>query len=258
VFLLIGLQLPNIVEQLEDISLSMAITYGLFITGVLIVTRLLCTLGTSIFTTFASRYISVADARPGFKAPIVLGWAGMRGVVSLAMALSIPVYTSDGDPFPQRNLILFITFLVILVTLVFQGLTLPWIIRMMKLEEKGIPLPQQEAIILRKMATASLNFLEENYADRVNKNDQLKIMKARLQNEFKFFSQEGVENLNPDNNQMTEYQLVNLRMLEVQRNLLYKMNKKSEYDEELIRKYLALIDLEETRVREKLPEGYHT
>jgi Na+/H+ antiporter len=258
VFLLIGLQLPNIVEQLEDISLSMAITYGLFITGVLIVTRLLCTLGTSIFTTFASRYISVADARPGFKAPIVLGWAGMRGVVSLAMALSIPVYTSDGDPFPQRNLILFITFLVILVTLVFQGLTLPWIIRLMKLEEKGIPLPQQEAIILRKMATASLNFLEENYADRVNKNDQLKIMKARLQNEFKFFSQEGVENLNPDNNQMTEYQLVNLRMLEVQRNLLYKMNKKSEYDEELIRKYLALIDLEETRVREKLPEGYHT
>src|SRR5687767_15495446 len=136
IFLLIGLQLPAVVQQLGDISLPRAIFYALVISVVLIVTRLLCTLGASAFTRFASNFITVADANPGWRNPLILGWSGMRGVVSLAAALSIPLVINEGQPFPYRNLILFITFTVILVTLVFQGLTLPWVIRMVKPEDK--------------------------------------------------------------------------------------------------------------------------
>lgn len=67
-----------------------------------------------------------------FLMPILLGRTGMRGVVSLAAALSIPVTLSNGEPFPHRNLILFITFVVILLTLLVQGLTLPVFIKRMK------------------------------------------------------------------------------------------------------------------------------
>ena len=146
IFLLIGLQLPSITKQLGDISLGKAIGYGLAISLVLIITRLICTLGASLFTRFMSHFITVADSNPGWRGPLVLGWAGMRGVVSLAAALSIPLFITEGHPFPYRNLILFITFIVILVTLVFQGLTLPWVIRRVKPEDKfnPVPTPKQE------------------------------------------------------------------------------------------------------------------
>ena len=140
IFLLIGLQLPSITQQLGDISLGRAIWYGLVISLCLIIARLLCTFGASVFTRFMSHFITVADPNPGWKGPIIFGWAGMRGVVSLAAALSIPLLISKDQPFPYRNLILFITFIVILVTLVFQGLTLPWLIRKVKLEDSFYPI----------------------------------------------------------------------------------------------------------------------
>src|SRR6478609_6086785 len=112
VFLLIGLQLPSIARQVEDVSLVTAIGYGLAISLILIVTRMLSTLGASLFTRFMGQFIKVADRNPGWRGPIIFGWAGMRGVVSLAAALSIPVLLQDGTPFPYRNLILFITFIV--------------------------------------------------------------------------------------------------------------------------------------------------
>ncbi len=91
IFLLIGLQLPSITQQLGDISIGRAIWYGLSVSFVLIITRLLCTLGTSLFTRFMSYFITVADTNPGWKMPFIYGWPGMRGVVSLAAALSIPL-----------------------------------------------------------------------------------------------------------------------------------------------------------------------
>ena len=169
IFFLIGLQLPSIIQQLGDISLGRAIGYGLAISLVLIIARLLCTFGASLFTRFASHFITVADPNPGWKGPMIFGWAGMRGVVSLAAALSIPLSISEGQPFPYRNLILFITFIVILVTLVFQGLTLPWVIRKVNLEERSTEIPEQEQeiIIQKKIAQLSLQFLEEKYGDEL-------------------------------------------------------------------------------------------
>jgi CPA1 family monovalent cation:H+ antiporter len=253
VFVLIGLQLPLIVQQLGDISLGKAIGYGLAVSLVLIVVRLLCTIGASLFTTFMSRFITVADARPGIKGPIVFGWAGMRGVVSLAAALSIPLLLNNGQEFPHRSLILFITFVVILVTLVLQGLTLPWLIRKLKLEDHNqkIPLEKQEKIIQKKMAHYSLQYVEEKYGEDWEKNEHLRNLQAKLRSELNFFNRMLEDIDGPGDQSRKEYFSLYLELLEEQRRILHKINQHEEFEEELVRKYNILIDLEEYRVREE-------
>lgn len=256
IFFLIGLQLPLIVQQLGDISFVTAIWYGLAISLALIIARFLCTFGASLFTRFMSNFIKVADPNPGWKGPLILGWTGMRGVVSLAAALSIPLFVSEGIPFPHRNLILFITFIVILVTLVIQGLTLPWLIRKVKLEDKFnlIPEHKQEIIIQKKIAQYSLQYLEEEYGKDWLKNEHLNNLYERFKIDLKFFNQELEEISNAKENPLREYQVIYLKVLDRQRKLLYEMNRRAEFNEELIRKYLSLIDLEEFKIREKIAQ----
>lgn len=253
IFILIGLQLPSITRQLGDTSLSEAIWYGLVISFVLILTRMLCTLGASPFTTLMSRFITVADTNPGWRNPLIVGWAGMRGVVSLAMALSIPLLAAEGQPFPYRNLILFITFIVILVTLVFQGLTLPWVIRKVKPEDRYNPIPEyeQELLIQKKIAKASLKFLEEEYGGEREGNEHLANFLERMRIDMKFLDRELHEPLNKEERASKSFQTIYLEVLDRQRQLLRKMNRLSEFDEDLIRKYSSLIDIEEFKIREK-------
>jgi monovalent cation/hydrogen antiporter len=252
VFMLIGLQLPSIVKQLGDFTLINAIEYGLVISLVLILTRLLCTLGASVFTRFMSRFITVADDNPGWRSPLILGWAGMRGVVSLAAALSIPLMIAD-DPFPHRNMILFITFIVILVTLVFQGLTLPWLISKIKpgIDHKTLPQQKAETYIQRKITEDSIRFLNEKYPRQRHLNDHLKNLYEKLQTDLDFFRNEIKEAENSKDLTLSEFQDIYLDLLQNQRNILNDMNRIADCDEELIRKYQTLIDLEEMHVRER-------
>ncbi|HEX7906400.1 MAG TPA: Na+/H+ antiporter [Chitinophagaceae bacterium] len=253
IFLLIGLQLPSITKQLGDISLGRAIWYGLAISLVLIIARLACTFGAAAFTRFMSRFITVADPNPGWKGPIIFGWAGMRGVVSLAAALSIPLLIDEGQAFPYRNLILFITFIVILVTLVLQGLTLPWVIRKVNLEDNDnlIPEQKQEIIIQKKIAQYSLQYLNDKYDGKLPDNEHLNNLHARLKIDMKLLGEEFENTDRTNENALQHFQGVYLELLEHQRKLLMKMNHRAEFDEELIRKYLGLIDLEEFKIREK-------
>jgi len=255
IFLLIGLEMPTIIRQL-DLPLSQAIWYGLAISGALIIIRLLCTLGASVFTRIMSNFITVAVRNPGWRGPIVLGWAGMRGVVSLAAALSIPLL-SQGQAFPYRNLILFITFIVILVTLVFQGLTLPWVIRKMKLTDSldgvaPIPMDKQELIIQKKIAHTSINYLETKDPAEWGSNEHLNNLSARFKLDLNYFTDGLQGNNNTDEAPLRKFHYLYLDLLEQQRKLLIDMNHRQEFDEELIRKYLSLIDLEEFKVREKM------
>ena len=146
VFLMIGLDLTEIIAGLneDNVSLYEATGYGLLITFVLLAGRMLAAYGAVIVTKIASYFITVADSNPGYKAPLVLGWTGMRGVVSLAAALSIPETLANGAAFPQRNLILYLTFVVILATLILQGLTLPWLIKKVALPDFNDHLPEEE------------------------------------------------------------------------------------------------------------------
>lgn len=244
VFLLIGLDLPEIVSGLkaEGTSFYQATGYGLLITLVLILGRMLAAYGALIVTRVASHFITVADNRPGLKAPLVIGWTGMRGVVSLAAALSIPIAFDDGTAFPQRNLILYITFIVILLTLVLQGLTLPWLIKKVKLPDYNDHLPEHEAEsqIREELAKESLTYLTKHHQAVVENNLMLQQLTKQWQAQL-------------DANEMivmsVEIKLIYKNVLEKQRQLLLHKNKKEQHiDEEIIRKFLHQIDLEEEKV----------
>jgi CPA1 family monovalent cation:H+ antiporter len=111
-----------------------------------------------------SRRLRERDPSPPWELPTALGWAGMRGAVSLAAAVAVPLATEGGDPFPARDLIVFLTFCVVLVTLVFQGLTLPLAIRLLGLEDDGID-DRLEAKARIKAANAALARLDELVAE---------------------------------------------------------------------------------------------
>ncbi len=150
---------------------------------------MLCTLGASVFTRFMSRFITVADNNPGWRNPLVIGWAGMRGVVSLAAALSIPLLINDGQPFPYRNLILFITFIVILVTLVFQGLTLPWLDPESKTHVTSTNYSGTGAgnKIQKKIVYTSIQYLEEKFGEEWGSNEHLKNLHERFTLDLNFY-----------------------------------------------------------------------
>jgi len=247
VFMLIGLELPHIIGQLGQVRLSQAIGYGLLITGVLVVGRILSTLGASAFTVWVSKYITTADSRPGWRNPLIFGWAGMRGVVSLAAALSIPLHLHNGAPFPQRDLILFITFTVILLTLVVQGLTLPLLIKWLHGgENRDITLPHrdQELILRKKLSLYSLQLLDGEHKQTVENNRPLQQLRERFAND-QLPQDENVNLVHED------YRRVYLQLLELQRDVLHQLNKKDELDDEVIRKYLTMLDLEEEKLRMK-------
>jgi len=246
VFLLIGLDLPEIMHGLrnEGIGLSEAIGYGLLITAVLVIVRFLASFGAVIVTLIMRNFINVADPDPGFKAPLLLGWTGMRGVVSLAAALSIPVQMDNGLAFPHRDLILFITFVVILVTLIVQGLTLPALIKKLKLaEDKDNHLSVEEMeIFLRKgMRHAAFTYLNENHKDKKSENEYFHRLMDRLEQEDQ---EDSVHKLSDHAKE------IYFNTLEQQRVWLREENKNNpKIDEEMIRHYLLKLDLEEERLR---------
>lgn len=246
VFMLIGLQLPVIAAGLEGVSLKAAIGYGMLITALLMVSRVLCALGASVFTVLISRFITTADSRPGWKSPLILGWAGMRGVVSLAAALSIPEYIDKHVPFPMRDIILFITFVVIFMTLVVQGLTLSPIIKIVELDDPDnyMSEEEQEALLAKKIAEYSFSFLEETYTDEDNPAFQL--LKA---------SWKQGEEMSLNDELRTDYRNARLKLLEQQRNWLHEWNKELMIDDAVIRKYLSMLDMEEEQLLIKYREA---
>lgn len=128
VFILIGLELPVIVKGLNGHSVQEAV-----ISLVTIVVRVLWIFPGAYLPGILSKRIRKRETKPGWRSVLLVGWSGMRGVVSLAAALSIPLML-DKQPFPHRNLILFITFVVTLFTLVLQGLSLAPVIKFLKIE----------------------------------------------------------------------------------------------------------------------------
>lgn len=139
VFIIIGLQLPRILEGLEGIPLATLAGYALAICAALIVSRFVWVFPGTYLPRFLSAKIRARDPYPPWQWTVVVSWAGMRGIVSLAAALALP------RDFPERDLILFLTFAVILVTLVVQGLSLAPLIRGLRVVDNSGVEEREEA-----------------------------------------------------------------------------------------------------------------
>ncbi|PWN68460.1 Na+/H+ antiporter [Chryseobacterium phosphatilyticum] len=246
VFLIIGLELPEIVGGLrsEGIPLMTAINYGVLVTGILIAARIISSyaamLATIIFRpTVAPR---ASSNRRRFMMPLILGWTGMRGVVSLAAALAIPI-SLHGAPFPNRNLILFITFVVILLTLLVQGLTLPYIIRFGHVFDDFIDDEKEEKArqeIKQKLKQHVYHFLKNKHENELQSHAGLERMLKHWEEKNKANDTEWMS---------TKNKVIFLEMLESQRQFLSELNKDVSINEEIIRHQLYQLDLEEERLK---------
>jgi monovalent cation/hydrogen antiporter len=249
VFILIGLQLPGIVRGLGEYSLLAAIGYGIAISLVAILVRLAWVYPGAYLPRLLSKRIRETETRPGKNLVFIIGWAGMRGVVSLASALAIPITLAGEDAFPHRNLILFITFIVILITLVFQGLTLPLIIRWLGIQANDNEEEQQQLSLRLRLAKAVIQHIETQYEQEVASIEPFRQLKARYERVAdiagrQIGSEDQREN-EPDF--MPVFRKLLLEVVDIQRQELLRLRNSDEFSDELLREKEFELDLEEAR-----------
>ena len=137
VFLITGLQARTLIARIGDYSMSELVISAAVVSAVVITARFVWMYPATYLPRWLFPPLKRRDPSPSWRWPFLLAFTGVRGIVSLAAALAIPLATVSGQPFPYRDLILFLTFAVILVTLVGQGLMLPWVIRALGLATTG-------------------------------------------------------------------------------------------------------------------------
>ena len=137
VFLITGLQARTLIDRIGDYSMFELAISAAVVSAVVITARFVWMYPATYLPHWLFPALKHRDPSPPWQWPFVLAFTGVRGIVSLAAALAIPLATVNGQPFPYRDLILFLTFAVILVTLVGQGLMLPWVIRALGLAHAG-------------------------------------------------------------------------------------------------------------------------
>ncbi len=140
IFILIGLQLPYLLETIEKGQLLPYIGYAFLINLVALLLRTgwVFLQRRNLFKAFSSKNMRrkiTKDALLDFKTSLIISWSGMRGIVSLAIAIGLPTHLQNGEPFPQRTEIIFISLVVVLFTIIGQGLTLPWLVKRLGIKE---------------------------------------------------------------------------------------------------------------------------
>ncbi|WP_138991808.1 Na+/H+ antiporter [Larkinella sp. C7] len=248
VFILIGSQMLVILKNIEDHSVGRLIGFGLLISFVAIVTR--------IIWIFPLAYINSLLDRGKKKRILfrpnelfITSWAGMRGVVSLATALALPLTLSNGKAFPMRNEILFISFMVIFVTLVLQGLTLPFFIRWLNVQEPPGKAVQEEKKIRLAITTSSITYIEGELS--MNLHDEvLSELKTRFEQQTNYLN--GVLRMDekPQKgapptaaNFFREFVESELAVINHQRDLIIQWHKQGTFSEESIRRIEQELDI---------------
>jgi Na+/H+ antiporter len=159
IFMMIGLELPYVLRALRSHTLAELAGYGAVVALTAIVVRLVYTFAAALLLRMNRRRHG-KPAEPSWREATFIGWTAMRGGDSLVIALALPLGTASGQPFPARELIIFLTFAVIFDTLVLQGLTLKPLLRWLRLEDGG-ELDDEEAHARRIAAEVGLQRLDE-------------------------------------------------------------------------------------------------
>jgi Na+/H+ antiporter len=252
VFILIGMQLPGIVRDIEKHSLFDAFGYGLLVTTVAIIVRILWVFAVSIPLTKKKNNLKKTDWREVF----IISWTGMRGVVSLASAMAIPLTLVDGNAFPQRNLILFITFCVIFFTLVVHGLSLRVLIKYLRINPDLYKEKREENEIRKKIGTEAIVFIEKNIAS-----DQLFAEEVilRLKSKYEINLQQASEDLEEKiearisaNALLLQYAEAQKKVLDFERMMIIKLHKEAAAASDILKKLEHELDIEESRIGQQL------
>jgi len=249
IFLLIGLQLPQILRALSGWSIPLLCWYAAAISLAVILIRILWVFPASYLPRLLSPSLRKRDPYPGWKTVLIVGWTGMRGVVSLAAALALPISIPGGKPFPGRDLILFLTFVVILVTLVVQGLSLPFLIlRLGVKDDRAAEKEEREARL--KANQAALARLEELAEAQHIDNDLRQRLRVEYQDRIRQLEAcEPSEDEEPHGLFSSDYERLSNEALQVERKTIIQLRNQRIINDEVLRRIQRDLDLAEARLR---------
>jgi CPA1 family monovalent cation:H+ antiporter len=251
VFLITGLQARGLIAEIRDYSIFDLAFSAAVVSVVVIVSRFVWMYPAIYLPRWLFPPIRRRDPSPPWQWPFMLAFAGVRGIVSLAAALAIPITTENGQPFPQRNLILFVTFSVILVTLVGQGLLLPSVVRWLGLARAGRRERDadraEEFKVRRQAIETAIERLDQLAAERDLPEDILRPLRARQHERLKHVGHrsdgdDGHKRLMQDGDEI-EYLLI-----EAERDLINDLYRRGELKDETRRRIERELDLRDAHL----------
>jgi CPA1 family monovalent cation:H+ antiporter len=249
-FVLIGLQLPSILDAVGDVEVATLAGYALATIAVVIAARFVWLFTVPYVIRALDRRPSQVERRVGPAPRIVMGWAGMRGAVSLAAALSLPLETDAGVPLPDRELVIFLAYCVVLFTVVVQGLTLPALIRRLGVVDDGSEEEAEEHAARIAAAEAALEALDGLGEEEWTRDDTVERMRGLYAFRRRRFAtlrgdlddQDGIAD------RSISYQRLMHDVIEAQRAAIIRMRNEGRISSEVMRRVERDLDLEESRL----------
>jgi Na+/H+ antiporter len=246
IFILIGLQLDRVVGDLER-SAGELILYAVLVSLTVVLVRMAWVFPATYVPRWVSRRLRERDPSPSWQSVSIIAWTGMRGVISLAAALSLPFETASGAPFPGRDLIIFLTFSVILATLVVQGLSLPPLIKALGLEDDHIG-EREENKGRIKVADAALQRLDELKEEAWVREDTAERVEGLYNYRRNRFASRFGEDTDGVEERSANYQRLMAELLLAQRQRLIQLRDEGVIGDEAMHTIERDLDLEESRL----------
>jgi CPA1 family monovalent cation:H+ antiporter len=253
-FLMIGLQLPGILDDLRQTRMDTSdlVIYGSVATAVVIGVRMVWTYVFAYVPHLLFKSLRTRNPIPSPRNVAIIAWMGMRGAVSLAAALALPVATDAGERFTERPVILFVVFCVILGTLVLQGLTLPALIRALDVEPDDGDLLEQEArarLLAAEAALERIDALDQEEWTRGESVERLRGIYRYRRNRFAARFDDDVDH-EPIEQRSTAWTQMMFSVIEAQRDAIEELRRSGTITDDVKRTVERDLDLEETRLTE--------
>jgi CPA1 family monovalent cation:H+ antiporter len=250
VFLLTGLQARGLIESMQGYSLIDVLAAIGLTTGIVVIARFVCVYPGTYLPRLLSPSLRRRDPYPPWEQVFLLGFTGVRGVVSLAAALAIPLTLANGEPFPYRDLILITTFGVILLTLVGLGLMLPLVIRWLGVsrqrEEEHQREREAELSARRDALDAGLRRLEELAQKRLVPEDVTALLKARADHRRSLYPNSAADGEAIERAGLSAS--LRLELIATERQYLYQLLREGKLTDESRRRIERELDLEEESI----------
>jgi CPA1 family monovalent cation:H+ antiporter len=248
IFILIGLQLRGILAGTSDLSILSLLCYAAVVSLTVVTMRFVWLFGYGFVPRllFPQRYED--QPRPRWQYAAVLGWGGIRGVVSLAAALALPAATNAGGAFPSRSLVIFLTFSVLLVTLLGQGLTFPYLIRVLGVTADGRA-EREEAKARLKAARAGMARLDQLAGEDWVRADAAESLRTRYQEQADHFRAhyEGVD-LDSEEEQVEANRRLRRELLDAERGAVLRLRDEGYIADDILRRVQHDLDLASLRL----------
>jgi Na+/H+ antiporter len=249
-FVLIGLQLPQILDAVSDISAGTLAGYAAATIAVVVGARFVWLFTIPYVVRALDRRPSQVERRMGAAPRIVAGWAGIRGAVSLAAALALPLETDAGAPFPERELLIFLAYSVVLFTVVVQGLTLPALIRRLGVREDRFEEEAEEYAARIAAAEAALERLEALADEDWTRDDTVERLRGLYDYRRRRFAtlSSQAEDADGIQDRSLAYQRLLRELIEAQRDAIVRMRNERLISSDVMRRVERELDLEESRL----------